>query len=231
MGSDFSSPGCIIPRNETDEYSFSSHTFTNGGKTGRYGPSLSELKSSYGATGFWQNSNYFGTATNGGTGGGIQWWKVPATDLYDIDVYGAQGGGNYSYPNNGGKGARIKARFAVNKGEYLWIVVGQQGLTSTHNNAAGGGGGIRFVIKPPKNSTNWNERSNLKGRHLLIGRAGGGAGSLNSTYNDPPCWRGGGRPTRVHTLFFLQDEIWRQLSCWCWWWIFNLRSGPLTRRA
>ena len=76
--------------------------------------------------------------------------------------------------------------------------MGQQGLTSTHNNAAGGGGGGSFVIKPPKNSTNWNERSNLKGRHLLIA-AGGGAGSLNSTYNDPIPVGGAGDATNTGT--------------------------------
>lgn len=179
LGSDFSSPGCIIPRDESEEYSFSSHTFTNGGKVGRLGPSLGRLKNSYGSSGFWQNSNYFGTASNSGTGGGIQWWKVPATDLYDIDVYGAQGGGNHSIPDNGGRGARIKSRFALTKGEYLWIIVGQKGGQSTHNHKAGGGGGGSFVIKPPKNSTDWNERVNNTGRHLLIA-AGGGGGSGGS---------------------------------------------------
>ena len=134
-----------------DEYSFSSHTFTNGGKTGTYGPSLSELKSSYGAIRFCKIQITL-DATNGDPGGYTVVESPSATDLYDIDVYGAQGGGNYSYPNNGGKGARIKARFADNKRR---IFVDCRGSTRSIINAqqrCGWWRGGSFVIKPPKNS-------------------------------------------------------------------------------
>ena len=67
-------------------YSFSSHTFTNCGETGRQGPTLAECKSSY--DNVWENdTDLFNVVTQG-----IQEWTVPITGTYRIEASGAQGG-------------------------------------------------------------------------------------------------------------------------------------------
>ena len=66
---------------------------------------------------------------------GIQEWVVPQAGTYQIQVNGAQGGGN------GGLGARMQGEFTLTQGQKLFIVVGQQGNGPADNNACGGGGG------------------------------------------------------------------------------------------
>ena len=63
-------------------YTFSSHTFTNCGETGRTGPTLANCKSSYNTT--WENdTDLFNVQTQG-----IQEWTVPQTGTYEFDIYG-----------------------------------------------------------------------------------------------------------------------------------------------
>ena len=73
-------------------YSFSSHTFTNWGATGKDGPTLANCKSSYNTS--WENNtDFFNVQTQG-----IQEWTVPISGTYTIQVWGAQGGaGSVSY--------------------------------------------------------------------------------------------------------------------------------------
>ena len=61
-------------------YTFSSHTFTNCGVTGRYGPTLAQCKASY-SPAWTDDTSYFNVVTQG-----IQEWKVPATASYTIDA-------------------------------------------------------------------------------------------------------------------------------------------------
>jgi hypothetical protein len=138
-------------------YSFSSHTFTNCGATGRSGPTLANCKSSYNVS--WEdNTNYFNVPNDAG----IQYWTVPITGTYTIDAYGATGG-----CSNAGDGARIKGDFSLTQGDVIRILVGQKGLQSSNSGRYGnGGGGGTFVIKYPYNSN---------ASILVI--AGGGAGS------------------------------------------------------
>ena len=143
-------------------YEFSSHTFTNAGQTGRTGPTLTQLRSAY--TPSWtDNVNYFTVTPYTG----IQQWTVPQTGTYQIDAYGATGG--YAYLSGtstieyGGRGARIRGRFNLNKGDYIRILVGQMGVNNPNSSRGGGGGGGTFVY----NSTT---------SRLLIA-AGGGGGS------------------------------------------------------
>ena len=104
-----------------------SFTFTNAGATGPNGPNQQQINSSY-ANGNLANNVTVNTQ-------GIQEWIVPSSGNYQIQVNGAQGGGN------GGLGARMQGDFSLTAGQKLFIVVGQQGNGPADNNACGGGGG------------------------------------------------------------------------------------------
>ena len=117
-------------------YSFSSHTFTNCGATGKDGPTLANCTSTYSPS-WTDNTNYFNVPSNAG----IQYWTVPSSGTYTIEVWGAQGGNSYNGTNSGGRGARMKGNFSLTKGEILKILVGQQGGQSNGTFYYGGGGG------------------------------------------------------------------------------------------
>jgi len=138
------------------------HTFTTGGQTSYTGPSLTTLRNAYDVP--WDtNTNFFNVTPYTG----IQQWTVPKTGMYEIDAYGATGGYawllNTSTIEYGGRGARIRGRFNLNKGEYIRILVGQMGVNHSRSDRAGGGGGGTFVY----NSTTST---------LLIAAGGGGGG-------------------------------------------------------
>ena len=64
-------------------YSFTSHTFTNAGATGRYGPTLTQCRNAYNVT--WDgNTSFFNVVTQG-----IQTWTVPSNGTYEIEAKGA----------------------------------------------------------------------------------------------------------------------------------------------
>ena len=103
-------------------YSFSSHTFTNCGVTGRTGPTLANCKSSYDVS--WEDdTDLFNVETQG-----IQEWTVPETATYTIEVWGASTPDQnyYNYTNDHGLGARMKGDFNLTKGDVLQILVGQK---------------------------------------------------------------------------------------------------------
>ena len=115
-------------------YAFTGHTFTNAGATGRLGPTLSNVRTTYanaGAT--WANS-YLNMTNNG-----IQLWTVPVTGNYIITALGAA---DYS---NGGKGRYIQLTITLIKGEVIQILVGQQGGYNVFGQSSGGGG--TFVVR------------------------------------------------------------------------------------
>ena len=117
-------------------YSFSSHTFTNCGATGKNGPTLSNCTSAYSPS-WTDNTNYFNVPSNAG----IQYWTVPSTGSYQIEVWGAQGGrGGVDDPIvEGGSGAKIRGTISLTQGTVMKILVGQKGLGG--GNMKGGGGG------------------------------------------------------------------------------------------
>jgi len=146
-------------------YSFSSHTFTNCGATGKNGPTLANCKSSYDVT--WEdNTDFFNVQTQG-----IQEWTVPTTATYTIEIWGAAGGTQlYSGDYPGGYGAKMKGDFDLTQGEVIKIMVGQKGentRSTNQDNAAPGGGGGGFVWKSSGNT-------------LLIAAGGGGGGGRSS---------------------------------------------------
>ncbi len=82
-------------------------------------------------------------ATSTGMEGEVQNWTVPETGVYEINVRGAQGGGQY-----GGRGALVSGEFELAEGEVLWIVTGHQGLgpeDTGMENGHGTGGGASYV--------------------------------------------------------------------------------------
>ena len=124
-------------------YDFTSHTFTNCGATGREGPTLANCKSSYDVS--WENNtDYFNVPSDAG----IQYWTVPETATYTIEVWGADGGNGDSkgsYTSLGGDGRKLKANFSLVQDSVLKILVGQRGGNGTTWYYAGGGGGGTFV--------------------------------------------------------------------------------------
>jgi hypothetical protein len=150
-------PFGFIKKNNSSLYTFTTFTFTSAGTSGRNGPSLATLLSSYGtATYPWlSNTTYFNSI------GGIQFWTVPKNGIYQIQVYGACGA--LTNATVGGLGAIMKGTFTLTQGQVLKILVGQTGNANT-GWACGGGGGT-FV------TTNSNSP-------LII--AGGGAGAAST---------------------------------------------------
>jgi len=142
-------------------YSFTSHTFTNAGATGRTGPIISQVRSSYSTATWAQNASYLNMTTQG-----IQEWTVPKTGNYTINVAGAIGG-NAGTP---GKGANMIGTFNLTKDMVLAILVGQiGGVKSTGCNSGGGGG--TFV---------WNKNSTSQ--PLIVAGGGGGGGYPCGTF-------------------------------------------------
>ena len=94
---------------------------------------------------------------------GIQRWTVPATAMYRIEAWGAQGHSAQS-GQVGGNGARMRGDFMLTMGQQLDILVGQAAQTGTTCNGAGGGGS--FVVDV------------TMGTPLIV--AGGGAGTRSS---------------------------------------------------
>ena len=126
-------------------YPFTNHTFDNCGAEGREGPLLTDCVAAYSGADWTTNPDNFDMTTQG-----IQLWTVPASGLYSIEAYGAQGGSDtYTVlPEEGGLGAKMEGRFMLTEGQVLAILVGQKGedtRVDTEDNAAAGGGGGTFV--------------------------------------------------------------------------------------
>tara|TARA_B100001146_G_scaffold147037_1_gene129181 strand:+ start:138 stop:1115 length:978 start_codon:yes stop_codon:yes gene_type:complete len=150
-------------------YSFSSHTFTNCGATGKTGPTLSNCKSSYDVS--WEDdTDLFNMTTQG-----IQEWTVPITGSYTITVRGASGGEHSAgTAKKFGTGAIMIGTFSLNQEEVLSILVGQQGNANSGGEWCGcGGGGGSFVVKKSGNTS-------------LIVSAGGAGGDGSGSYPDRP---------------------------------------------
>ncbi|MEI8192486.1 MAG: glycine-rich protein, partial [Flavobacteriia bacterium] len=129
-------------------------TFTNCSATGQYGPTQGQVNSAYAGT------NLAGNVTSNN---GIQTWTVPASGTYQIEAFGAQGGGN----NQFGRGAQIRGDFNLTAGQQLQILVGQSG--GYYQSGSGGGG--TFVVTSANTP-------------LLIAGGGGGQYDQNSSlYN------------------------------------------------
>ena len=154
-------------------YTFTSHTFTNCGQTGRYGPSISQCQNTYSSESWTLDAAYFSVSS------GLQKWTVPVTGSYSIDAYGARGGRGYHSSASGynlpGIGVRMTGTFSLTKNDVIWIGVGQKGFgkndgsASTYPYAPGAGGGGSFIVKASPSSATESDI-------LVIAGGGGGAG-------------------------------------------------------
>jgi hypothetical protein len=134
-------------------YEFTTHTFTNAGSTGSFGPNLTAVRSSYAASAPWSSTYLNMDASRIG----IQLWTVPATGTYTIVAAGARGGGNNG---NFGSGRIVQGTFKLLALEVIKILVGQQGGFNASRGYFAGGGGT-FV-------------TTLNNIPLLVGGGGGG---------------------------------------------------------
>lgn len=111
---------------------------------------------------------------------GYQEWKVPATGNYKIKCMGAGGGlgsQGSGIVGRGGYGSYTEKTFALNKGDWLQIIVGHCGGNSPTTTGSGGGGGGSFVLK---STTGSFSTTNL----ILAGGGGGGGSHVSQTYAD-----------------------------------------------
>jgi hypothetical protein len=148
-------------------YTFTSHTFTNAGATGRIGPTLSQLRGVY--TPSWtDDTNYLNVVDTG-----IQEWTVPRTGTYEIEAVGASGANQSNGIGQGGKGARMIGRFTLNINTIVKIAIGQMGRggPSVNRTNPGGGGGTFVWVNGPPNDP-------------LIIAGGGGGVKPNATYTN-----------------------------------------------
>lgn len=139
-------------------YQFTSHTFTNGGATGRYGPTSFASVSSYTST-VWYN-DYFSVSS------GVQYWYAPETRSYLITVAGAAGQNGYYF--NRCRGIIHTSTVTLIKGMRYKIIIGQKG--SVYSNGSGGGGGGTYLL-------------DYFNRPITIAGGGGGARYSFSSYD------------------------------------------------
>ena len=117
-------------------------TFTTCGQTGRLGPTLTDIQGAY--TSAWHNTadNYLRL----GAYQGYQDWVVPVSGIYEFDVKGAaafEGSG----AGTTGRGARVRGKINLTRGEIITIAVGQKGEAPNSGSIYGGSGGGTFVVR------------------------------------------------------------------------------------
>jgi hypothetical protein len=167
-------------------YPFSTFTFTTGNTVGPTGANVQWLfANSYSASNagnVWlTNTTYYGVSKPG-----YQYWVVPETAQYTIEVAGARSG-IPTYSNTAanvryGRGAVVRATFTLQQGTNVTIAVGQPSANTTQPStfSSPGGGGGTFVVLP--------------GNFPLI-IAGGGGGNGNWTGNTATYFAGNGVTT------------------------------------
>ncbi len=140
-----------LPESPEPQTNFVSHTFTNCGKTGRYGPTLSQCQNQY------SGSEIIVGDYSYSVNQGIQSFIIPVDGVYTIKATGARGGFNNEYGNlrtDAGRGAVVSGDFTLEKGTVINIVVGQIGANGygNYNTGASGGGGSFIYTGAPSGS-------------------------------------------------------------------------------
>ncbi|KAG7454096.1 hypothetical protein MATL_G00263880 [Megalops atlanticus] len=158
---DFFSP---LPEPSVSEVSSMTWWFTSCGASGPRGPTQAQCDSAY------RNTNVSVTVGKEGPLKGVQMWRVPATNRYMISAYGAAGGKGAKNHNKRSHGVFISAIFPLEKGDILYILVGQQGEDAC----------------PGRNALTQNiclgESSVIEDGLELMELAGGGGGGGGATY-------------------------------------------------
>ncbi len=125
--------------------------------------------------------------------GDYQLFYVPATGIYTLETWGAQGGHRGS--NNGGKGGYSTAHMYLVKGEVLYVYVGGSGNTLTANGKQKGYNGGGYVRGYNSTGGVYSESLNIYGGGASDIRYGGdslynrimvagGGGSVGATGNE-----------------------------------------------
>ncbi len=150
--------------------------------------------------------------------GSVQTFTAPADGVYQLQVWGAQGGYRSS-TKYGGKGGYSTGNITLTKGDTLYVYVGGAGGNSSSNTGtvnAGGynGGGYRYGYKGGGGATDirftsgtWNNSTSLLSRVIVAGGGGsdgatsksgmygggttGGSSTQNYTANSSYCGKGG----------------------------------------
>jgi hypothetical protein len=167
-------------------YDFSTFTFTAGNVIGQTGANITQLfANSYSvsnASNVWlTNTSYFGMGKQG-----YQYWIVPQTAQYTIEVAGSRSGiptytSNTAANIRFGRGAVVRATFSLEQGTNVTIAVGQPSANTVSGGfTSPGGGGGTFVVLP--------------GNFPLI-VAGGGGGNGNWSSNVTLLFGGNGVTT------------------------------------
>ena len=114
-----------------------------------------------------------------------------------MECWGAQGGGNTSYP--GGKGSYTRGTLGITTGNVFYVVVGQNGSAETyifnngfkrywfHNSGYIWSGGGSTDIRLNDANNNWTDFVSRKSR-IMVAASGGGS----ITYNNPQAGVPGG---------------------------------------
>jgi len=145
----------------TSLYSYTSFTFTAAGLQGRIGPTLAQSQTAYAGTA-WATGGVYLVA---GAYQGYQDWIVPTSGVYEFTVAGASGTDSGAQASSG-RGAVVKGRVTLFRGETITIAVGQRGALNSGNTAWPASGGGTFVVR--------------KSDGLPLFVAGGGSSSRNS---------------------------------------------------
>jgi hypothetical protein len=147
------------------------HTFTTCGQSGRVGPTNSQILAGYSTT-------WHGQYLRQGDFEGYQDWTVPVSGVYEFTTSGASG---YNGTGSGsvGRGAIVKGRVNLVKGEIITIAVGQVGDAPRSGTLYGGSGGGTFVVRKSGNQPLFiagggtSEPNNGTGRDGVLTRLAG----------------------------------------------------------
>ncbi len=113
--------------------------------------------------------------------GSAQTFTAPASGVYTLEAWGAQGGNDPVYPNAalGGRGGYAKGDVYLAAGSTIYVYVGEQGsgcMNSTWKSTGGGGASDFRLIGGA-----WNDNGGLYSRIVV---AGGGGGRHGSNYEN-----------------------------------------------
>ena len=132
--------------------------------------------------------------------GRVESFTAPVNGKYKMECWGAQGGGNTSYP--GGKGSYTRGTLGITTGNVFYVVVGQNGSAETYifnngfkrywfpNGAVSGyvwSGGGSTDIRLNDANNNWTDFVSRKSR-IMVAASGGGS----ITYYNPQAGVPGG---------------------------------------